>query len=155
MYTTSDSNSAMPELHALSNETISSSESSQQGHLDLIVIKKGMNLADQTWKEIWEYMLDEDPEEGEFTFYQYLLDHAGDLIDAEKPYKGNCQLRDVHWLRKDFLLCDMIWEKHKILLFTAENKSHYVRAGLSDWTCVFTEDGEKAAKKLIKLLKEC
>ena len=150
----SGSEATEPEIRIIPDEVSSPAEAEPQTHLNLIVLRRGMNLAEQSWEEIWEYMLDEDPEESETAFYQYLLDHTKELSDAGKPYKGNCQLRDVHWLRQDRLVCDMIWEDHKILLFSAGNKTQYVRAVLSDWNCIFTGDGEEAARKLIKLLKE-
>ena len=141
-----------PEIRVIPDD--GPAESEPETHLDLIVLKKGMNMASQSWQEIWEYMMDEDPEQEERSFYQYLLDHADKLESAEKPYKGNCQLRDVHWLKQDRLSCDMIWEEKKILLFAADKKTDYARAGLSDWTCIFTGDGEKAAAKLINALEE-
>ena len=143
---------AVPEIRAIPKDRPAAE--APETSLDLIVLRKGMNTAAQSWEDIWSYMLDEDPESEETEFYQYLLDHADELNGAEKPYKGNCQLRDVHWLKQDRISCDMLWEEHRILLFTAENQTNYQRACLSDRTCIFTMDGADAARKLIKALKE-
>ena len=99
-------------------------------------------------------MLDEEPEPEEEAFYQYLLDHQDEKENPEKPYKGNCQLKDKRKVSSEMISCDMIWRQKKILLFTAENEEDYKKANMSDWFCVYTMDGEDGARELISKLKE-
>ena len=123
------------------------------GDLNLTVVQEGMNLNTQSWEEIWSYMLDEEPEPEEEEFFQYLLDHADELASAEKPYKGDNQLKDKHKMKTDVICCNMMWKQRKILLFTSESEKDYKMACHSNWETVFAMDGEEAAQKLIHILK--
>lgn len=120
----------------------------------LTVVQDGMNLDTQSWSDIWEYMLDEDPEQEEEAFYRALLGSMEELENKEKPYKGSCQLKDKKKVSTEVINCNMLWKKKKILLFTAENAEDYRKARNSDWTCIFTMEGERAAQELIHKLKE-
>ena len=126
----------------------------EQEHLNLTVIQDGMNLKTQSWEDIWEYMLDEEPEPEEENFYQYMLEHVTEIEEAEKPYKGNNQLRDKRKIKSPSVNCNMLWKEKKILLFTSEHGEDYDTAKNSDWTCISTMEGETAAQKLITALKE-
>ena len=123
-------------------------------NLKLSVIQEGMNLNSQTWEDIWEYMMDEDPEPEEEQFYQFLLDHADELTDAEKPFKGDNQLKDKRQVNSSVISCNMMWKKKRIMLFTSENENDYRTAEHADWNRVYTMDGEAGARELIEMLKE-
>ena len=124
------------------------------GNLHLTVIQEGMNLNTQTWEDIWGYMLEEDPEPEEMKFYQYLLNHKDELTKAEKPYKGDNQLKDKKQMKAPVINCSMMWKQKRILFFTSEYEDEYQLAESSDWKCVYTMDGETSAQKLIDMLKE-
>ena len=49
-------------------------------------------------------------------------EHAEEIRDAEKPYKGNNQLKDKRKIKTDPVYCSMLWKQQKILLFTSEIK---------------------------------
>ena len=136
--------------------TIKPAEKTEEdpGELNLTVIQEGMNLNTQSWEDIWNYMLDEDPEPEEEQFYQYLLTHGEEFVKAEKPYKGDNQLKDKRKTKVPVINCSMIWKRKRILLFTAEYEDDYRRAGSSDWNCIYTMGGETSAQGLIDLLKE-
>ena len=127
-------------------------ETSQE--IRLTVIQDGMNMKMQSWQDIWEYMLDEEPEPEEEEFYQYLLDHTDELEQAEKPYKGNNQLRDKRKIKMLPVNCCMLWKEKKVLLFTSEDDEDYNIAKNSDWICISATEGKSAAQKLINTLKE-
>ncbi len=126
----------------------------KQEEIQLTVTQEGMNLGLQDWREIWEYMLEEDPEAEEEVFYRALLEHLDDLENTEKPYKGNCQLRNKKKVQSTPVSCSMIWKKKRILLFSSEYEEDYLVACASDWNCIRTMDGRTAAEQLIHLLKE-
>ena len=138
----------------LSVRPVTKAEEQASEEMMLTVVQDGMNLDTQSWNDIWEYMLDEDPEPEEEVFYQVLLASSEKLEEKEKPYKGNCQLKDKKKISTDVINCNMLWKKKKILLFTAENVEDYRKAINSDWTCIFTMEGEQAAQTLIQKLRE-
>jgi len=108
----------------------------------------GMNMRDSDWQIIWNSGLSA----GELSAENNLLKRLREATDLfsgkEKPYY------DCEFVAGEEYVCDLVWARSKVMLFTSENQDGYEAARHSNWTCFAAWNETLTPEMIADALKE-
>lgn len=113
----------------------------------------GTNLQASSYDDIWQNLLLWADGPAEEKLLNNLLNMADQFSGKEKPLR-DCEFTLLGIETGGSFVCDLLWQKSKVLLFTEAQKDDYEAAKDSDWTCFFANDPLTDINSLLNAIKE-
>lgn len=103
-------------------------------HFQIVFHNDGLNQMAETYREIWENLLD-DCEKEEQGIIEQLLE-KGDVAISKPIYRESAEIVETG----ETFFVDQIWKEKKVMLFLMENYDDYLVARKTGWYCYCTKE---------------
>ena len=114
------------------------------------VLSEGTDLSDMNYSEIWNGVA-EFAEDSEKKLLEELVLLSDDFSNKEKPVRSaNFYISGV----PESYSCELIWDKSKVMYFTAEDEEIYKKAKVGDYKCFCGSDPDLTAETILNAIKE-
>ena len=111
--------------------------------------KSGSDLSDTDYASIWDDILQWSDDVQEIALLESINHNLDQFNNKEKPRK-NVQIIS----KGRSLTCDLLWEKSKLIYFTAENSTDIEYLKDSDWMCIAGNEQNLTCDEILQLIKE-